>query len=86
MFGKNFLYHKNENVLKATRLRVYDPERRPEIGNAVILIAAERYANALLAIDCKRRYFLGLLCLPLLRYSVYGAEMRKCYIEKLQNR
>lgn len=51
-FGKNFLYHKNENV-EGDTIRVYGPERRPEIGNAVILIAAERYANALLAIDCK---------------------------------
>ncbi len=50
-FGNDFLYHKNANITGDT-IRIYAPERKPAVGNAVILIAAERYANALLAIDC----------------------------------
>lgn len=55
-FGEDFLYHKNENI-EGDTIRVYAPERQPEVGNVVILIAADRYANAMLAIGCKNVTF-----------------------------
>lgn len=65
-FGNDFLYHRNGEAENG-RIRVYAPERRPKTGNAVVLIAADRYANAFLAIDSRNVTFSG-CCV----YSCYG--------------
>lgn len=49
-FGRDFLYLKNEDMGGGT-VRIYDPPRRPAKGSSVVLVAAERYANAVLFLE-----------------------------------
>lgn len=51
-FGADFLTLKNEE-LPDGKIRVYSPPRIPKQGNIVVLVAAERYANAVLFMDSK---------------------------------
>lgn len=51
-FGADFLTLKNEE-LSDGKIRVYNPLRIPRKDNIVVLVAAERYANAVLFIDSK---------------------------------
>lgn len=51
-FGKDFLYLKNEDRGNGT-IRIYNPPRKPAKGNYVVLLAAERYSNAVLFLESK---------------------------------
>lgn len=72
--GNDFLYHRNEEIT-GNRIHIYEPERALSVGNIVILIAADRYANAFLAIDSKNVTFSD-CCV----YSCYGVAYmaQKC--------
>ncbi len=51
-FGADFLTLKNEE-LPDGKIRIYHPPRIPKKNNIVVLVAAERYANAVLFTDSK---------------------------------
>lgn len=51
-FGKDFLLLKNEDLGNG-KIRIYNPPRTPAKGNYVVLVAAERYANAVLFLESK---------------------------------
>ena len=64
-FGRDFLYLKNEDRGNGT-VRIYNPDRKPAAGNYVILIAAERYSNAVLLLESEN-------------VRVSGACVHSCY-------
>lgn len=52
-FGRRFLLYKNEAVDDHT-IRIWHPDRKPSVGNYVVLVAAERYANGILFLESSR--------------------------------
>ncbi len=49
-FGMNFLHLQNADMGNGT-VRIYNPPRKPKLGNYVVLLAAERYNNAILFLE-----------------------------------